>query len=290
LAKRTPDGLATTGIERKSVPSSFNFYTNYFEPDGLLAWDTTQYLNIWVGQFASTSLLGFAYEPANHGAANDGLVIGFKFFGNIGTATAPIDKGRTATHEIGHYFNLKHMWGTDGATINNCGTGDYSDNVADTPSALEPYFGCPSYPDNTYACTPTDNGSMFMNYMDYTNDACMAFFTAGQKTRAIAAINGPRASLLTSLGGVPLGSEEFVIANSIKIYPNPSANFVNIKSGIAEINKIIILNSLGQVIESKILSGQENVFNVQNLSTGIYFFKIFGAEGKLLKTERFIKN
>ena len=84
-----------------------------------------------------------------------------------------IQPGRTATHEIGHWLGLKHVWGDDG---NSCAG---SDGVADTPNQAGPTYGCLSYP-ATDACSPNPPGIMFMNYMDYSDDTCMYMFTQGR--------------------------------------------------------------------------------------------------------------
>ena len=112
---------------------------------------------------------------------------------NPGTAS-PYHYGRTLTHEVGHWLNLRHIWGDA-----NCG----SDLVSDTPTQQTSNFGCPSYPHTT--CSNGSNGDMFMNYMDYTDDACMNIFTGGQKTRmqALFGTGGSRLSLVSSLGCVP---------------------------------------------------------------------------------------
>jgi hypothetical protein len=142
-------------------------------------------LNIWVCSLGN-GILGYAQFPGGK-AATDGVVILNTAFGTIGTAQAPFDKGRTATHEIGHYFNLRHIWGDS-----NCG----NDYVSDTPLHDTYNFGCPSFPDNSN-CGGTTHPMMTMNYMDYTDDPCMFMFTLGQKTRmqATYAVGGPRASL-----------------------------------------------------------------------------------------------
>jgi hypothetical protein len=116
--------------------------------------------------------------------------------GTIGTSTAPYNLGRTATHEVGHWLNLRHIWGD--AT---CGT----DQVADTPTHNTANYGCPTYP-HLSTCTgaPVE---MTMNYMDYTDDACMYMFSAGQTARmqALFATGGAKASLLSSNGcGIPV--------------------------------------------------------------------------------------
>ena len=141
-------------------------------------------LNMWVCTIGG-GILGYAQFPGGS-LATDGVVIDSKYFGRTGTATAPYGLGRTATHEVGHYFNLRHIWGD--AT---CGT----DGVADTPTHNTSNGGCPAYPHySTCAGTPVE---MTMNYMDYTYDACMYMFSAGQAARmqATFAVGGPRASL-----------------------------------------------------------------------------------------------
>lgn len=145
--------------------------------------DATQNLNLWVCDLSS-GLLGYAQFPGGS-TATDGVVIDYQAFGTIGTAASPFDLGRTATHEVGHWMNLRHIWGD--AT---CGT----DYVADTPSHNTANYGCPSYPHySTCTGTPVE---MTMNYMDYTDDACMYMFSAGQKDRmlAIFSAGGARAS------------------------------------------------------------------------------------------------
>ena len=150
--------------------------------------DPSKYLNIWVCNIGG-GILGYAQFPGGP-AATDGIVIGPQYFGNVGYLAAPFDKGRTATHEVGHWLNLRHIWGDA-----NCG----NDLVADTPTQQGPNYGCPSFPKVT--CGNGPNGDLFMNYMDYTNDACMYMFTNGQKTRsqAVFAAGGPRQSFATPL-------------------------------------------------------------------------------------------
>ena len=141
------------------------------------------HLNIWVCNIGG-GILGYAQFPGGN-LATDGVVVGPQYFGNTGYVAAPFDGGRTLTHEVGHYFNLRHIWG-DG----RCRQDDF---VTDTPSSDGPNFGCPSYP--TVNCRTND---MTMNYMDYVNDDCMYMFSEGQKQRmrAVFASGGPRANLI----------------------------------------------------------------------------------------------
>jgi len=284
-ATKTPTGASTNGITRKSVASSFSFDNNYYTSSGQPAWDTTRYLNIWVGSFTDTSLLGFAYPPSSAGSDDDGLCISYKTFGTTGTALSPFNKGRTATHEIGHYFGLYHPWGEDGSS---CGSAANSDFVSDTPATSDPYYDCPTFPDNTNACTPSSNGSMFMNYMEYVNDACMAFFTAGQKTIVRNALSGPRLSLLSSNGCGTLGLNEYEAVNAIAVYPNPVSSYFMITSPQTKIDEVELYNVLGQLVKTQKLIQTNNVINVQDLASGTYYLRIY-SEGKFLKSDKVIK-
>lgn len=143
----------------------------------------TTKLNLWCCNLGN-GILGYAQFPGGS-PSTDGVVIDNNAFGSTGTVTAPYNKGRTATHEVGHWMNLRHIWGD--AT---CG----SDLVGDTPLHNTANYGCPTYPHRS-TCTGTPV-EMTMNYMDYTDDACMYMFTLGQKSRMLAcfATGGPRNS------------------------------------------------------------------------------------------------
>lgn len=193
LATTAPNGVATTGITRtQTSQTSFSINGSDMKSSssgGIDPWDQDDYLNIWVCDL-SGGILGYATPPSNFNNPEDGVVIGYKYFGTIGTVQSPYNKGRTATHEVGHWLNLDHIWGGGG----NCG----NDNVSDTPTQEEENYSCPSFPHNANSCnTSNSSGDMFMNYMDYTNDACMNMFTSGQKTRMISAINQYRNNLLS---------------------------------------------------------------------------------------------
>ncbi len=171
--------------ERKSwgTNDEMKFSTN----GGSDAISPDTHLNIWVCPIGA-SILGYAQFPGLGEATTDGIVVSPQFFGTTGFVQAPFDKGRTATHEVGHWLNLRHIWG-DGAC-------EQDDFVDDTPVSNKPNNGCPTFP--VVNCNSND---MFMNYMDYTNDACMHLFTKGQKTRidAIFAAGGPRESFVKNL-------------------------------------------------------------------------------------------
>lgn len=147
--------------------------------------DPAKYLNLWVCALGG-GLLGYAQFPGGP-AATDGVVINYRAFGTGGTAQAPFDLGRTATHEVGHYFNLRHIWGD----TEDCSGTDY---VPDTPNCAGPNYGRPVFP--TVTCNNGPNGDMFMNYMDYVDDVAMFMFTAQQVLRMRAALEGPRRGLM----------------------------------------------------------------------------------------------
>jgi len=200
LAQRDPNGAVTTGIIHKATTvTTFNFddKVKYTASGGDNAWPTSSYLNIWSCNLGG-GLLGYAQFPGG-ASATDGVVILYSSIGSMnspGTAT-PYHLGRTATHEVGHWLNLRHIWGDA-----NCG----DDLVNDTPTQQTSNSGCPSFPHVT--CSNGTNGDMYMNYMDYTNDACMNMFTIGQTTRmnALFTTGGIRSSLSTSLGCTPVTS------------------------------------------------------------------------------------
>jgi len=210
LATTDPSGNPTTGIIKKSTNNaSFNASLDnakHNNTGGDDAWPADKYLNIWTcGNLvnnAGQGLLGYAQFPGGP-AATDGVVILHSAFGNTGTASAPFNLGRTATHEVGHWLNLRHIWGDDGTGCSG------SDFVADTPNAAGPNFGAPTFPSIT--CNNGPNGDLFMNYMDYTDDAAMFMFTAGQVDRMQAALDGPRSTIgVTGPCGGPKPIKEFV--------------------------------------------------------------------------------
>lgn len=151
----------------------------YDSQGGINVTTPSTHLNIWVCEIGG-GILGYAQFPGGP-SATDGVVIGSDYFGQT---SGVYGKGRTATHEVGHWLNLRHIWG-DG----RCRQDDF---VADTPSSDAPNYGCPSYP--TVNCQSAD---MTMNYMDYVYDDCMYMFSNGQNTRmrSLFVSGGARASL-----------------------------------------------------------------------------------------------
>jgi hypothetical protein len=152
---------------------------------GVAPFQPKTHLNMWVCPLGG-GLLGYAQFPGGP-LATDGVVINYRAFGTTGTAKAPFNKGRTATHEVGHYLNLRHIWGD----TPDCSG---SDMVADTPNCAGPNYGTPSFP--VVTCNNGPNGDMFMNYMDYVDDAAMFMFTTQQVLRMRTAIEAARGGLI----------------------------------------------------------------------------------------------
>lgn len=207
LAEKDPNGQSITqpGIDRVNYvsngwtnPASFGTSTSFRNyMDGTIKpatiWDPTRYFNIWVSDASNAAgLLGYASFPAGSGlsgipgatgsASTDGIWVWSRAFGNVtGSVQYPYNRGRTATHEIGHWLGLRHING-DGA----CQT-DYCN---DTPVQQDLNFGCPTYP--KISCSNGPNGEMFMNFMDYCDDACLYMFTPNQNSRIqTALVNSP---------------------------------------------------------------------------------------------------
>ena len=208
LAKRKPDGTATTGITRRSTTTTaFNDRTNDVKlaANGVVPWDASKYLNIWVCKLREiapgSALMGYAAFPWDNNPALDGVVIDYHYFGTTGTVTAPNHQGKTTVHEVAHYLGLWHIWGDNGEFPPGCAV---DDEVTDTPLQMDSNGGCPTYP--TISCSAGGaEGDMFMNYMDYVNDQCMNMFSTGQRARMLAnfAPGEKRASLALSNGLIP---------------------------------------------------------------------------------------
>ncbi|CAN5547283.1 hypothetical protein BH11BAC1_BH11BAC1_05850 [soil metagenome] len=281
FAKRTPAGLPTNGIIRKYT--SVSMFSNYDDPkynasNGDDSWDASKYLNVWVAAFTNPNFLGLGTFPGGD-PGYDGVIVNYKAFGRTGThLMAHYNGGRSLTHEIGHWLNLVHIWADDG---NTC---DSDDLIADTPPQRSENYGCPSYP-KTDLCSPNFPGIMFMNYMDYTDDACMNIFTEGQKARMLAALNLERTSLLSSNGCTSVGIEEGYLKNFISVFPNPVADKVTMQCNFPfeARGEISIVNLLGEKIiavqSTAITINCSNEIDVNSLSPGIYFLQVATNEG-----------
>ncbi|MDX1938965.1 MAG: M43 family zinc metalloprotease [Saprospiraceae bacterium] len=275
LATRDPQGNATTGITRTKTNVS-QIGTQFIQGKRAIcftdlgghdAWNTAQYLNIWVGKSHPT-FIGEANFPGMAEQGEDGIRMDPAYFGTIGTVTTPYHLGRTLTHEVGHYLNLLHPWGI---RLNDpdCNS---DDEVSDTPRQSSTFRGeCPPHP-QVFCGT----ASMFMNFMNYTNDACLAMFSKGQKARMLATLNGIRSGLLSSVGCQPPVStdEESLLAKQIRLLENPVKSEIRLESStiLNETILVRLVDSHGQLLfTDQWINGSIWTKDVGILPNGIYF-------------------
>lgn len=312
LAKIDPSGnvLAEPGIDRidRNVKGwSGPSYQGYPEPGGYIDntikagsyWDPAKYMNIWVIDM-SDNVLGYAQFPTivtalspvvdmyNQGglAITDGVVLEYRAVGNVGAATAPFNKGRTATHEIGHWLGLWHINGDS-----SCG----NDYVSDTPEQNALTTGCPTTVGSvvTANCSNSPNppGKMYQNYMDYSDDRCLTLFTTGQKARmqAVMANCIRRNSLTTSTVCNAVGVKENVLDLKIDVFPNPTDGdfFVELNSNSVQDVTITVINTMGQKIsiyeKYSIVNHKSIKFDISNFDPGVYFIQVQSLKGSSVK-------
>jgi hypothetical protein len=197
IAARTPNNEPTTGITR-TVTTAASYSMNdsrvkYTAQGGANIWDRDRYFNVWITNI-SGGILGYATFPQGSSPAEDGVVI---HFSSLPGGSSPYDRGRTLTHETGHYFSLVHIWGDE----NQCSG---SDDIDDTPNQSSATNNCPTGL-KTDVCSPASPGVMYQNFMDYTHDACMVMFTKDQVTSMQEALDLYRSSYYTSNGADPVG-------------------------------------------------------------------------------------
>lgn len=266
-------GRATTGIVRKWSTRSLWMADDKMKASatgGDDPWDCKSYLNIWIVDLVGGS--GYASVPGT-APATDGVVINYRAFGSINTA-APFQLGRTAVHEVGHWLGLKHIWGDT-----PCG----DDGIADTPQQGFFTKGCPS--GFRSSCNNGETGDMYMNYMDYTDDACMNLFTIGQRTRmrSLFAAGGPRATLLLSKALNEAWVQESPAVNTAMaaLYPNPASTRITVAFTSAMLGKNVhVYNAQGQLQKTETVVSLQQVMDVSKLPSGVYFVK---GEGYLQK-------
>lgn len=309
-AKVGPTGaiLAEPGVDRINVsskgwnalPYTMSYIESTVKPGS--SWDPTKYLNIWILEFGGADLgtLGYAQFPTipsgtspitdmvgfGDAANTDGVVFDYQYVGNTGTATYPFNKGRTATHEIGHWLGLWHINGDS-----NCG----NDYCSDTPAQSSLTSGCPSTTGGTASAgcsaSPNPPGKMYQNYMDYSDDRCMTMFTAGQKARMQAVMaNCPRRlSLNTStVCNTPTSINEDVSNVNMEVYPNPTNGelFVDITTLDVQDFTISVVNTLGQTVK-EVKQVQSNggkiKIDLSDKNTGVYFVTVKSKSGSKVK-------
>ncbi|HYC39035.1 MAG TPA: M43 family zinc metalloprotease [Chitinophagaceae bacterium] len=282
LATSDPRMRSTTGIVKKYSPVlqwGMDDRMKFSSEMGSDAWDPGSYLNIWVCDLKG--LAGYSSMPGGP-KEKDGIVMDFEAFGTTGV-TAGYDMGRTLVHEVGHWLGLKHLWGDT-----DCG----DDGVSDTPQQSFYTVGCPS--GIRVTCNNGPYGNMYMNFMDFTADACMNLFTVGQKQRmrSLFSAGGPRASLLHSRGLNPPLIAEAPLPDEDprwlqpRLYPNPANEeiFLDLSYDPRWIGKpVTIANLSGQVQVQIVLSGKIQRISVKNLPAGIYMLNAQKEDGAVIQ-------
>ena len=285
LAKRDPSGIATTGIIHKATKTaswSTNDAVKNSKRGGDNPWDATKYLNMWACNLGQ-GLLGYAQFPGGS-ASTDGVVILYSAFGSraknaAGTYISSYDLGRTATHEVGHWLNLRHIWGDDSGAC----TG--SDQLADTPNQGGENYGCPAFPHVSCA----NSGDMSMNYMDYVDDACMYMFSTGQSSRmnALFAAGGAREGILPSQGGT--APRALAASSPASFYPNPASDVLTLdlpRGANAAQYAVRVFDLTGHEMTQARYDGRGQV-RVSDLPKGLYYVTI--GTGAEVSRQRFQK-
>lgn len=261
------------------------------------AYNTAEYLNIWVGNIEG-GLLGYAYPPADlfnwpeNASAPvpelDGVVIDYEAFSvydtfkiyratTQDTLVIPI-RGRTVTHEIGHYLGLRHIWG-DGLSILGIPACEEDDGMEDTPnSGFNAGFTCDTTL-NTCIADTLDEKDMIENFMDYAAETCMNSFTEDQVLHMRSVLEHERYSLIDS--STSTSSKSPGIKPRFSIYPNPGNTYVNLVFTKA-LNKDLMVEVYDlqgeKVFLKKIVNAPRIIgVDISTFQSGIYFLKIQSA-------------
>ncbi len=269
LASKDPEGNDTDGILRIRTTIG-NFWTSRrlqtTSRGGSDPWDQSRYLNIWVTQLG---LPGYASTPDSVGVSRqDGVMIDYTAFGTSGRVRPPFLRGRTTTHEIGHYLGLKHIWGPTGRGCLE------DDGIEDTPNQIS------NTPPNSVGCSLTREScgsrDMQTNFMDYTDDICMNLFTHQQALRMRNTLLTLRSSLLDQV----ITSSETLPANlaiGFDVFPNPSSGLITVepKSLLGEKTSLRVLDLSGRGILTRLInqSGRINI-ELPDLPSGIYIVEL----------------
>ena len=286
LASSDPEGRPTDGILRRKTERT-NFYTNdavkSTATGGSDAWDTRQYLNVWVCNMPS-NLQGYSSFPGGP-ASKDGIVIRYDVFGTRGTLSAPFDKGRTLTHEVGHWLGLRHLWGD-----RQCG----DDDVHDTPRQRSGNRGIPQFPRINTGCENGPDGDMFMNFMDFSDDAALLMFTRGQvdAMRGQFLPGGQRTSLLKSKGLEkpwnlsPASATQSSDPQTLKVYPNPAMHSIRVSGGDSPLLKttpFAVSDVSGRILLDGRMEDPSNPIDVSRLPAGAYLLRVGGSTFRFMK-------
>ncbi len=286
LATTDPWRRATSGIIRKYTPVAewkTDDKLKYSAETGSDAWDPHSYLNIWIARIGRPA--GYSSFPGGE-ESKDGIVINYYAFGT--SKGASYNKGKTLIHEVGHWLNLRHIWGDD-----YCG----DDFVDDTPRQNNFTMGCPS--DTRTSCENAPAGDMYMNYMDLTDDNCTNMFTLGQAARmqTLFRIGGARRSILFSKAfDTPL-FEEIPIDEGepnwpyLNLFPNPAKGeiILDVSADRRWVGEILTVTSImGQEMFKLRVDDPVTTIHTTHLAAGYYFIRSTRKDGALL-VKKFLK-
>ena len=299
LATTDPDGNATNGITRTSTNvNSFMTENELYSGEmlesmkktssgGVESWPVADYLNIWVCDISidgQLGILGYAYPPNNLpnwqgiptvDSQYDGVVIHYAVFGrdaapDVGGGQIVQFLGRVSTHEVGHYFGLRHIWGDSDNCIDD-------DGIDDTPRATQDAQNQCNHNSNTCVESPFNFPDMVENYMDYSDPSCQNMFTMGQVDFMYSIIVNYRTQLPDSTTSSIYSS--FINNNKDKIYayPNPASDWITIDlSQEKEAQKIQIFDISGKLVwqEKKLANKDKILITTSSFSRGLYFIKV----------------
>ena len=317
LATVDPQGNSTSGITRTPTliynfmgdmtdPNFYqDIYSNVFritddQNGGVAAWNTDQYINVWIGDLSASTgvpgqseemLIGLATPPLNHSSfinvldmsilEEDGVILHYKSVGannpipySIGSAANNNKSGKTMVHEMGHYLGLRHIWG-DG----DCGMDDY---ILDTPLAASASVGSCSF--NLNDCWDDINGqnlpNMVENYMDYSTELCQNSFTIGQIEMMRLTLSTYRSGLLTNTAALTNLEPKL----EVELFPNPATGPFSLKFNTIQSEVQLVLTALdGKVISNKTFRDTHEIKEDMELANGMYLLNIYTQEGAYIK-------
>lgn len=283
LASVAPGGGYTLGYDVKIVSTGTSYLADdgakaakFSTSGGLDAWDNTKYLNIWIVNLKTSgqTALGITAPPGFPIFTKPELGISLNYLA-FGTRTSPsqqfiknFDRGRTLTHELGHYFYLWHTWGDDGGLCPDNGGKD--DGFSDTPPEADATTGSPTFP-RFDVCSPKGDGVMFMNYMDYSDDSALYMFTLQQAAMVKSQLSAGGYSYSLTLNP-NLSDSQFKPSVEIRIYPNPTEGKLNLSydNSVNQLQKVIVFNMLGQKVIETTEQGIDAI-DMSALGKGLYF-------------------
>lgn len=286
LSTTDPEGNPTNGIT-STITNSANIALlvgqngrraiHFDQLGGKTPWDPSRYINIWVGEYGD--FLGSAFFPGMAPFPEEaGIVIDPRSFGSLGDAAVHpfYHGGHTLTHEMGHYFGLIHIWG--GPSEHDCND---SDAVDDTPNQEGPYFGCPSGVQQSCGVH-----NMYQNFMDLTDDRCLAAFTKDQSLRMHAVIDAFYPDM-----GIEVPCHEVVMPfqnwyeGLVWAADQRSAQFVLYNpEGFAEKIFLDVFSVDGRLVQHDTWEGSQTYrLNLNEHASGIYFVRISDGQHDMIR-------